>query len=184
MPEHEPKRPRGASVSRELPDIDTQAELAPGTQQVELDHPAAPDAKRAAGFTPSKRQQAYLHAWLDPQAPKTVSGIAKHIDVPRRTITYWLKQDEFMAWFNAQIERETDHLWRPLLLKTAQLGMQGSVEHTKLLAQIRGAIRQDDAPQRGGVTVIVGIPRSGDPVQVPASAPMPQLPPPPSSTEH
>lgn len=189
MPEHEPKKHAAPSASPDamLPDINAHAEP--------YDLPAAPDAetglkvnkhthKSASAFRPSKRQVAYLQAWLDPQAPKTISGIARHIDVPRRTVSHWLAQDQFMTWFNAELERETDHLWRPLLLKTANLAMQGSVEHAKLLALIRGAIRQDDGPQRGGVTVIVGVPRSGDPTPLPPADPRPMLPPAPSSEEH
>jgi hypothetical protein len=101
-------------------------------------------ARRAdTPFCPSRSQQAYLEAWLDPQAPKTISGISTHIDVSRRAIQGWLKNDAFVAWFNAEIERHTDNLWQPVLLKLTALALEGSIEHMTLLAKIRGAIRHD-----------------------------------------
>lgn len=124
-----------------------------------------------APFRPSRPQQAYLEAWLDPQAPKTISGIATHIAVPRRTVHHWLANDDFVAWFNAEIQQHTEHRWAPVLLKVAQLALQGSIDHVRLLAQIRGAIRLRENPAADGLTVVVGVPR-------PASRPAAQLLPP------
>lgn len=137
-------------------------------------------------YKPSKRQVAYLTAWLDPQAPKTIEGIARHINVPSRTIHYWLKDARFMAWLNTTLDNVTDALWRPVLLKLADLAVKGSVEHAKLLAQIRGAIKTGDDGGRPsvGVQVVVGIPRPGDRVELPADHTLPSLPPPPSSEQH
>ena len=126
---------------------------------------AAPDLARLRQkpFRPSPYQQAYLEAWLDPQAPRTISGISRHIDVPRRTIQSWLAIDDFVRWFNGEIERHTCALWRPVLLKVTELALKGSIEHIKLLAQIRGAIRPvDNGADRTGLMVVVGIPRPGD----------------------
>lgn len=124
---------------------------------------AAPDRAgfHQRPFRASPYQQAYLEAWLDPQAPKTISGIARHIDVPRRTIHSWLAIDDFVRWFNGEIERHTCALWRPVLLKVTELALQGSIEHIKLLAQIRGAIRNErDDVVAGDVRVLFGIRRT------------------------
>jgi hypothetical protein len=121
-------------------------------------------------FTPNPQQLRYLRAWLDPGAPKTVGAICRHSGIPQRTVTHWLAQDAFRRWFNAGIERATDHLWQPLLLRLATLAMKGSVEHAKLLAQIRGAIRPVENGSGAGVTVIVGVPRPGDHVAMPSDA--------------
>lgn len=137
-----------------------------------------------ATFRPNKRQREYLDAWLDPQSPKSVHGICKATGIPRSTVYHWLRHDDFTTWFNAEIERATDHAWRPILSKLAQLALAGSVEHAKLLAQIRGAIRQDEAPGARGVTVILGMPRAGDPAPLPPADPRPALPPAPSRDEH
>ena len=62
--------------------------------------------------------------------------------------------------------------------KLGHLAAQGSVEHMRLLAQIRGAIRpvDDDAAGRHGrITVVIGVPRPGDAVAIPAET-RPMLP--------
>jgi len=150
------------------------------TQPAALATSAAPTP-----FRPSKRQRLYLEAWLDPSMPKTVQGICKAMNVPRSTVTYWLKQPAFMAWWNEEMHRYTEHLWNPALVKLGHLAIQGSAEHMKLLAQIRGAIKGDQQGSTSvGVQVVVGIPRPGDAVERPIDAPRPGLPPARSEHEH
>ena len=98
--------------------------------------------------------------------PKSVFGICQALSIPRSNIYYWLQQPAFVDWFNRAVDAHTEHMWRPVLIKLGQLAAQGSVEHMKLLAQIRGAIRTggDDgaASDRRGITVVIGVPRPGD----------------------
>ena len=112
-------------------------------------------------FRPSRHQQIYLEAWLNPHAPKTISAICRHTGIPRRTVQDWLRSAAFVSWFNGALERHTDILWQPVLLKIAELALQGSIEHAKLLAQVRRGLR----PFRGSgnaMTVIIGVPRPPD----------------------
>src|SRR5688572_31014725 len=63
-------------------------------------------------------------------------SICRHIDLPRRTVHNWLGDDRFVVWFNQEVQRHTDHWWKPILLKVAQLAVQGSIrseEHTSEL---------------------------------------------------
>ena len=112
-------------------------------------------------FRPSQQQLAYLACWLDPQAPKTILGIANHIGVARRTIYNWLEQPTFVRWFNGRVARHTDHAWMPLLHRLTELALQGSIEHMKLLAQIRGAMRPEITRRDGCGFVVIGVPRPG-----------------------
>jgi hypothetical protein len=113
-------------------------------------------------FRASRAQRSYVEAWLDPQAPKTISGICRHLGLPRRTVYNWLADDQgFVTWFNHGVERNTDGLWQPILLKVAQLAVQGSIEHARLFAQVRGALRQLEQSALSNITVLVGIPRPG-----------------------
>lgn len=113
-------------------------------------------------FTPTRAQQAYLEAWLDPQTPKSITGICRHLDLPRRTAHNWLADHHgFVPWFDGELQRHTDHLWQPILMKVAQLALQGSIEHAKLFAQVRGALRQPEQFASSNITVLVGIPRPG-----------------------
>ena len=109
-------------------------------------------------FRPSPQQLAYLAAWLDPKTPKSISGIAIAIGVPRRTIYNWLESPDFLSWFDHEVERNVEALWRPVLHRVAELALQGSIEHAKLLAQIRGALHPHVATNHA-VNVIIGIPR-------------------------
>ena len=114
-------------------------------------------------FCPSRPQQAYLEVWLDPQAPKTISGISRHINVPRRTIQHWLTRDGFVVWFNHQVERHTGALWLPALHKLTLLALEGSIAHLTLLARIRGVLHPDAPDNAGqGLTVVIGIPRPSE----------------------
>lgn len=128
-------------------------------------------------FRPSARQVAYVNAWCDPAAAKSTVGIAKLIGVDRGTVYAWLDKPDFMAWFNAEMDKRTEHLWRPILNKTTQLALQGSAEHTKLLAQIRGDLRTGDGggSASAGVVVNVGIPRPGDPAPIPIESQRPAI---------
>jgi transposase-like protein len=132
---------------------------------------------------PTRKHLAYLECWLDPTQPKNMSQIARALGISRRTIAGWLQQDDFRAWFTEEMDRHIDHHWTPALLKVTQLAIAGSAEHFKLLAQVRGALRSE-SDQRVGVQVIVGIPRPGDHVPVPADAPRPGLPPATSEQDH
>lgn len=125
--------------------------------------------RRPKPFQPNKKQHAYLDAWTDPTAPKTVIGIAKHIGMSRAAIHLWQRSPEFTAWFNSECRRRTDHLWEPILAKTSHLALQGSPEHIKLIGQIRGELGhgESSAGANVGVTVVVGVPRPGDHVDVP-----------------
>jgi hypothetical protein len=161
------------------------AQSSAGTVSSPRDGDAALAPKRRL-WRPTKRQQRYLELWLDPTKPRNVYGLAPLIPCAPRSIYEWLHNPAFVAWFNSQVEDATEHLWRPILHKTSQLALQGSVEHAKLIAQIRGALRNDDGHGRGGVgvQVVIGVPRAGDRVELPADAPMPALPPAPSTEQH
>ena len=111
-------------------------------------------------FRPSRQQQAYLECWLDPEAPKTIVGIATHIRVARRSIYNWFERPEFVRWFNSQVQHHTDHLWTPMLHRIAELALQGSIEHLKLFMQIRSAMRSEIERHDGrSFVVMVGVPR-------------------------
>src|SRR5947207_12203048 len=71
----------------------------------DIDAPV-PAGRARLPFRLSRHQQAHLEDWLDPQAPKTISGIGAHINVPRRTIQSWLTRDDFVGRFNAVAEGE------------------------------------------------------------------------------
>ena len=123
---------------------------------------APDDASALPDHHPTPAQRRYVEAWLDPAVPKTISAVCHASGVPRRTAYNWRAIPGFMAWFDHQLKLATDHLWFPILQRCAQLALQGSVEHAKLLAAIRGELTSADSPaQRGtaGVQVIIGVPR-------------------------
>ena len=167
MPIRAPERPSAPPASSHEPEVVTDA-LAPV--------PPVQPLKPVRPFRATKLQRLYLEAWLDPQAPKSVVGIAKSIGISPWSVYHWRENPAYVAWFDAELERQTDSLWKPVLQKITQLALAGSVEHAKLLAQIRGAIKGDGSERGGGgVTVIVGVPRAGDRVELPAPAPGPTL---------
>jgi len=116
--------------------------------------------KTSCPFRPSRQQQTYLEAWLDPRSPKTIAGIASNIGVARRSIYNWFERPEFVRWFNAEIEHHTDHLWQPVLYRLTEFALAGSIEHMRLLVQIRGALRPEITRHDGrSFVVMVGVPR-------------------------
>lgn len=145
------------------------------------------DVRAADGraWSPTAKQKAYLAYWLDPGKPKTVSGICREVGIKPGLYHAWRKQGPFAEWFDAQCRAETDHLWPALLARLGQLAMQGSIEHAKLLALIRGEVRSNEQPaaRAGGLTVVLAVPRAGDVVSIPEDRPYPALPPAPPS-EH
>lgn len=146
-----------------------------------IGHPEATGLVDAGGraWQPTRKQVAYLECWLDPSKPKSISAICREVGISRSNLRQWRKGGAFEEWFNKQCEQETNHLWQPLLARLAQLAMQGSVEHAKLLALIRGEIRSNEQPAQraGGLTVVLAVPRGGDPVSIPQDTAYPALPP-------
>ena len=96
--------------------------------------------------------------WLDPSRPKNVSAISRELGLARRSVHRWLQDPGFTAWFNEQVDRHTAHGWEPMLHKLATLALSGSVEHMRLLAQIRGALHPASLPS-SSISIVMGVPR-------------------------
>ena len=50
------------------------------------------------------------------------------------TISTWKRDPGFRELLDADVRSTVEQLWRPILLKTAQLALQGSVQHMKFIA--------------------------------------------------
>jgi len=125
--------------------------------------PFATDRKKPQRFNPTPLQVRYRMARMDALSTGhgvTDAPIAAILNCRAATISTWKRNPDFVSWLAAEERRVLDHLWGVILLRAAQLALQGSVEHLRLLAQTRGELTKGGQPPvaRAEVSVVVEVP--------------------------
>jgi Helix-turn-helix of insertion element transposase len=114
-------------------------------------------------FLPSLAQQRYLAAWLDPNSPHSILGLAKLVKVNRRTVYDWLDDQRFCTWFAAAAERFFQANKHTMWKKCLELAIEGSPDHIKLIAQRSGELRPDvqsvNGDRPGALQIFLNVPR-------------------------
>ena len=124
---------------------------------------AGDPAVDAPPFIPTKQQMRFVHVFLSPDGPDTITGCAKLASVNRRTVYDWLEDRQFRQWFHEQCNRqgaaERELMWR----NARKLAIAGSPEHIKLVAMKAGELIQpgtnDHARFPGSPAVFINVPR-------------------------
>lgn len=114
-------------------------------------------------FIPTHAQLKYLSKWLDPDAPDTITGLAKFAGVNRRSVYDWFEDPKFCLWFTERVERvflaDKHRMWR----RCIELACRGSVDHIKLVAQRAGELRPEfpgnNETRSGSIQVFLNVPR-------------------------
>jgi len=113
-------------------------------------------------FNPTTLQLRYRDARaaaLAAGAPFTDAILARQLGCRHATISNWKQDAEFLDWLDADAREALRQYCAPVLLRTAQRALDGSIAHAKLLFRVL-----DSSPlrrQRGAeLEVVVAIPRA------------------------
>jgi hypothetical protein len=121
--------------------------------------------KKPQAYEPTPLQVRYRQTRAEAIAcgqPFTDAALAATLACRAATISTWRRDPAFLEWLDADARAAVEHLWQPILLRAAQLALQGSVEHMRFLAQVRGEFRRDGDAVRDAqtpVSIIIGVPR-------------------------
>ncbi len=113
-------------------------------------------------FKPTALQLRYRDARATALAggrPFTDAVLARQLGCRHATISNWKQDPEFLAWVDADAREAVRHYCAPILLRTAERALTGSIAHAKLLFRVL-----DSSPlrrQRGleQLNIVVGVPR-------------------------
>ena len=93
--------------------------------------------KKPQSYEPTALQMRYQRARAEAVASGRVftdASLAAQGGCRAATISTWKRDPTFRGWLDADARAAVEHLWRPILLRAAQLALDGSVERMKILA--------------------------------------------------
>jgi hypothetical protein len=94
--------------------------------------------------------------------PFTDTRLAQQLGCRHATISNWKQDAQFLEWLDTDAREAVRHYCAPVLLRTAQSALNGSIAHAKLLFQVL-----DSSPVRRQrylqLEVIVAVPRPQGP---------------------
>jgi hypothetical protein len=113
-------------------------------------------------FKPTALQLRYREARATALAdgrPFTDAVLARQLGCRHATISNWKQDVEFLEWLDADAREVVRHYCAPILLRTAERALNGSIAHAKLLFRVLDLMpvrRQRDLEQ---LEIIVAVPR-------------------------
>jgi hypothetical protein len=113
-------------------------------------------------FKPTSLQLRYRDARATALADGRVftdAVLARQLGCRQATISNWKQDAEFLEWLDSDAREALQQYCAPVLLRTAQRALDGSIAHAKLLFRVL-----DSSPLRrqrvGELEVVVAIPRA------------------------
>jgi hypothetical protein len=114
----------------------------------------------ALGFKPTALQLRYRDARAAALAagqPFTDAVLARQLGCRHATISNWKQNAAFLDWLDAEAREALRQHCAPVLLRTAQRALDGSIAHARLLFRVL-----DSSPLRrhgASLDVVVAVPR-------------------------